>query len=1645
MPEIVGDLVVQITGDYSKLDADIQQAAQVAASGAGTIASSFGSAATAVDTFEQRIGALVESGHTLAEALEKVSAQDLSASFAATGNAAAQAAQQIDLFDEAIQVPYADAAGQLNMFTTALEPIQGAAQGAATSLEKLTTGVPPPPMVQGATDAFDGLGSTLLGFAGIALTAQGAFAILKEAFGQFELIEQTSVAFEHLTGSASAAAAMIADAKTVALNFQAPFEGVLQAEKRFTSFGVEVEKIPGLLRTAADAAAATGTGFDSIASSMERMIESGNVATRSLVQLGLNISDLATVMGVADADVKEAFKDLDQSERISVMEQALQKFSGTAEAMDQTVSGAFSDLSLQAKFALGEVGQAMAPAIVYFTKIQEAAIESVSIIAKAFIDLETTIGTFASVLKETIKPFADIPGLADAAARGMSSFKDALPTLALSAINPALSAFKSTLELLIPIWEVVSGKVAGQTEMFDALGKTMTKLATDASKSGDDFKKAWSDSQIAAGVGNVGSAINNVVKAQEAANQKFAEAQATFDRINDSYTNGTKLSNGYVATLADVQRAQGLVNAAYNEANAGALAAAKGQEEAAKQAKALMDEEIKLAPAFGTVSRGVQDLDLDLGNLDEVMDQIAEKNATDKLVQNFKTGTAEIKKQLADAEKAARDFSAFMSGGFDLMADKVDASMKKLATSMAPGPIKLMFDPITKGLLEVDSKTKDVNDTMGRFIQQMVFTAETSGGLQQSVMQQNDAWKRLGAEGLEHALTNLQEVTAAYNTLTKDSKTDLDIMLANTESMTSQQKQLWVDTAQKIIAEWKILGKEVPDAAAQGLEAAKAAIQNASMDIVGAYKALGVQSLQAVQESADKMALAYDKVSKDATASANTQLAAWVAMENAKVIAAQAAGQTIGVSEAAAIELAKMKLEDLKNTWGTAFTTIAKGVGDAFGGMVKTMGDQLMAGKVNVTQILSDLGKAIVDVFLNVAAKAVSRFVTEQLLGELAGGLFSTGESAAAMGKSVAGTFSTIAQSTEKVGQGIAGSLGGIMSSVGSIANVVTGIVQAISGIVGNIQQAHANKLLGEIEVSTRYAQIILANMANNDINNNAIIQGKIGDAANFIAGAVDSSVGTESDISRQILQQVGLINNHVLDLHGDLVNILMTLNGGIQVSNTIAANIDENTAATNDGNGSLDEISGSSASASATLNGLSTSTVQGFSSMTQLAGATNAGIGVLQGMTGEANGVLTDAAGQITNAGDAMVGAGDELTSAGQVMAGSALAMGAAIGSFTPALASFMQVTALTQSSLPTTSGPPGSFQASLPSLTGSIPGTELASTPGSFSQMPTVKTDFGVSAGSAQGSITEKPTGWTDEQWAAYKSGGSQGLMGLANAPKPTAPAPVDQTIDASKQQWFGGMGPNTPYISPTAIPTASGNGVMSLAEIQAALGIKPAAAATEAAGQSPADMQANLEAAGKTTADNLAANKIQENIAAAGKTTADNLAANQAQEAAPGQMSQDQIQANLVAAGRTVADNLAAAGKTPEDNVAAAGRTVADNLAKSLGVISTGETSSIGTAPTLGGISSSTTSTGGSDLMQLAQIGAQQLTVQQNILQAILSKTGSTNSPETGNIYSAGIGGVPSSKQVHVTINNPQVSNQSDIDKMVAQIQNAGMSQN
>ncbi len=231
----------------------------------------------------------------------------------------------------------------------------------------------------------------------------------------------------------------------------------------------------------------------------------------------------------------------------------------------------------------------------------------------------------------------------------------------------------------------------------------------------------------------------------------------------------------------------------------------------------------------------------------------------------------------------------------------------------------------------------------------------------------------------------------------------------------------------------------------------------------------------------------------------------------AKVKAAQDAGEQISVKELAAVELAKMKLLDLSNTWSQTVITMVDGVSKAFGTVFKQFADQLLQGQVDITAMLKSLGDAIANVFIDIAQKAIERFVKETLLGILDDGFLAEATKAKLMGTATtaataemqAGIQAVTASVTELNSQltsaianmnslgasagdsgitGAAGAAGGAGNAAGAgggilgAAGSIGSIVGAISSIIGNFQTARTNNLLGEIEVTTRKIQNILGN-----------------------------------------------------------------------------------------------------------------------------------------------------------------------------------------------------------------------------------------------------------------------------------------------------------------------------------------------------------------------------------------------------------------------------------------------------------------------------------------------------------------------------------------------------------------------------------------
>ena len=124
------------------------------------------------------------------------------------------------------------------------------------------------------------------------------------------------------------------------------------------------KQLQDVLTASADAAAATGRSFDTIAQGLDRIAATGMVSTRQMVQFGVSMSDIAAQMGVS---VDEAIKLLkkggqDAQKDVEAVVGAIEeKFGGAAELIAQNLSGQFTNLKNELAFISEDLGTALAP------------------------------------------------------------------------------------------------------------------------------------------------------------------------------------------------------------------------------------------------------------------------------------------------------------------------------------------------------------------------------------------------------------------------------------------------------------------------------------------------------------------------------------------------------------------------------------------------------------------------------------------------------------------------------------------------------------------------------------------------------------------------------------------------------------------------------------------------------------------------------------------------------------------------------------------------------------------------------------------------------------------------------------------------------------------------------------------------------------------------------------------------------------------------------------------------------------------------------------------------------------------------------------------------------------------------------------
>lgn len=648
--EPIGGVRVDVSGDLSPLIEDLQRAETVARDSGAQIAQAISQgseqAAGGVGTLDDRIQALIDTGHTLSESLKIVEQQDaaLADSMTAAGSAA-----------ESFSTSAAEA-GQ------SASTLGGHVQEASTHAH------------EGAIN-FAELLEAGLALAGIEVGVHALADFVKEAIATYAAVERSTIALGALMGNAHEAEEAIEGLKELALSDALSFPQLIEAQQRFVAFGVDIEKIPGTLARIADAAAATNRDFGSTANVFERMIASGNVMGRTLVQLGLTTADLAKAMNVAEGNVKEAFKALDQEQRIDVLNQALLKFDGTAQSVADSLSGRWQRLKNEFEFASEGIGKSLAP------------------VAAAFLDLA----------HHTVIP-------------------------ALNEIGEELKNWSNVISDV----KIAAGFV-NLTNLMDGL----TRSAHTATTAGKDFREAWNLSVMQAGLGNVSETIRKIISDQEAANIKVNAAREAFDALSQSLRDHKPLADGHVATVQEVNRAHKAMKEAVDEANVSIKQQKQELDDYTRILKAVDDDVAKayasvaiykdIVGAFGEKSlqaaAAQREMEsalkkVGLAAKEDLEPALAKASDTVQILRGHTTGASEELQKLSDKLGHFPSLAEQMAAGIGTVGSRISDTGERMSTlneyvNQFGTIIRHSF--IDEGIPAVDALSRAIEDMESEF------------------------------------------------------------------------------------------------------------------------------------------------------------------------------------------------------------------------------------------------------------------------------------------------------------------------------------------------------------------------------------------------------------------------------------------------------------------------------------------------------------------------------------------------------------------------------------------------------------------------------------------------------------------------------------------------------------------------------------------------------------------------------------------------------------------------------------------------------------------------------------------------------------------------------------------------------------------
>lgn len=253
----------------------------------------------------------------------------------------------------------------LNTMAEALQQNTEAEEKVAQHSEEAATGIAK------ISETIEGMKQVAEAFIAIAL-AEKLGEIAGEAVHLYGESQRVETSLGMIGGSSKAAAEQMEKLDEMAMHLAVPLEQLEgSAQKLSAVFGVG-EGLTHALEAAANASAATGNSFQSVAAGLERVQITGAVTGRQLIAMGISWEDLAHQMGVSVEEAQQKLKKGGQEAEKDVetlIETINAKFGDAAKKQAEGVSGQMIILANESTKMFRELGSAIAPALLDLVKL----------------------------------------------------------------------------------------------------------------------------------------------------------------------------------------------------------------------------------------------------------------------------------------------------------------------------------------------------------------------------------------------------------------------------------------------------------------------------------------------------------------------------------------------------------------------------------------------------------------------------------------------------------------------------------------------------------------------------------------------------------------------------------------------------------------------------------------------------------------------------------------------------------------------------------------------------------------------------------------------------------------------------------------------------------------------------------------------------------------------------------------------------------------------------------------------------------------------------------------------------------------------------------------------------------------------------